>query len=54
VHIVYSNSRTSQSFFKTEETASVKDLVETLLNTDHSTQMRQYIKVSVQEVLIGR
>jgi pantothenate kinase len=53
VHIVFSNSRSSQSFFKTEETASVKDLVETLLNTEH-TQMRQYIKVSVQEVLIGR
>ena len=32
----------------------MKDLLETLLNTEHSTQMRQYIKVSVQEVLIGR
>ena len=32
----------------------MKDLLETLLNTEHSTQMRQYIKVSVQEVVIGR
>ena len=29
-------------------------MLETLLNTAHSTQMRQYIKVSMQEVLIGR
>jgi pantothenate kinase len=54
VHLVYSNSRASQSFFKTEETTSVRDMLETLLNTAHSTQMRQYIKVSMQEVLIGR
>ena len=32
----------------------MRDMIETLLNTEHITQMRQYIKVSVQEVLIGR